>query len=269
MLINECEIEVKEEEIALPEFKKNTHELSRIKKVIAISSGKGGVGKSLVSSLLAVLARRKGYNTALLDADISGPSIPTMFGLKGSLEVGNKGMIPRVSKTGIKIMSASFLLKDESDPIMWRGPIVSDIIKQFWRDVIWGDIDVMFIDFPPGTSDVPLTVFQTIDLDGIVVITSPQELVSIIVKKAIKMANNLKVPVLGIIENMSYNKCPKCGEIINLFESDYTRDISNQYKIPILAKMPVSPEFAKACDTGKIESITASYLDDCLEMLGL
>ncbi|MFA7664087.1 MAG: Mrp/NBP35 family ATP-binding protein [Clostridia bacterium] len=259
----------KEKRIILPELKKNTHELSRIKRVIGVCSGKGGVGKSLVAALLSVLSQRKGYNTALLDADITGPSIPKMFGLKGGLEKDKDGMCPRISETGIKIMSANFLLKDETDPIMWRGPIISDIIRQFWRDVIWGDIDVMFIDFPPGTGDVPLTVFQNVDLDGIIVVTSPQELVSMIVKKAIKMANNLNVPVLGVVENMSYVKCPKCGEIINMFEGNSTKNISRQYDIPILGKMPVSPEFAKACDNGKVESVNASCLDVCLEILGL
>ena len=263
-------LELKEEKgVILPQLKKNTHELSRIKRVIGVCSGKGGVGKSLVSALLAVLSQRKGYNTALLDADITGPSIPKMFGLKGGLEKDKDGMCPRTSATGIKIMSANFLLKDETDPIMWRGPIISDIIKQFWRDVIWGEIDVMFIDFPPGTGDVPLTVFQNVDLDGIIVVTSPQELVSMIVKKAIKMANNLKIPVLGVVENMSYVKCPKCGEIINMFEGNSTKNISRQYDIPILAKMPVSPEFAKACDNGNVESVNTSCLDACLEILGL
>lgn len=269
MVTIELEREITAKKIALPEFKKNTHEQSHIKKVIGVCSGKGGVGKSLITSLLAVLAKRKNYQTAILDADITGPSIPQMFGLKGKLDKNKEGMSPRISKTGIKIMSANFLIKEETDPIMWRGPILSDIIKQFWRDVIWGDVDVMFIDFPPGTGDVPLTVFQNVNLDGIIIVTSPQELVSMIVKKAIKMAQTLGIPLLGIVENMSYIKCPKCGEIIPLFEGNSTRNISRIFEIPILGKMPFDPEFSKAADQGKIEDISASWLDSALEMLGL
>lgn len=269
MVTIELEREITEKRITLPELKKNTHELTHIKKVIGVCSGKGGVGKSLVTALLAVLSQRKNYNTAILDADITGPSIPKMFGLKGRLEKNKDGMYPRVSKSGIKIMSANFLIKDESDPIMWRGPILTDIVKQFWRDVIWGDIDVMFIDFPPGTGDVPLTVFQHTGLDGIIVVTSPQELVSMIVKKSIKMAQTLGVPLLGIVENMSYIRCPKCNEIINLFEGNSTKNISRIYEIPILGKMPLDPEFSRAADLGRIEGVSASWLDSALDILGI
>lgn len=229
------------------------HVRSNIKKVIAIVSGKGGVGKSLVTSLLAVAMNRKGYRTAILDADITGPSIPKAFGITEKAKANAYGWLPNKSKTGIDIMSINLLLENDSDPVLWRGPIIAGTVKQFWTDVIWEDIDYMFIDMPPGTGDVPLTVFQSIAVDGIIVVTSPQELVSMIVSKAIKMAEMMNIPVIGLIENMSYFKCEDCNKEHNIFGDSHIEDIAKKHNTRLLAKLPIDRDIAEACDKGEIE----------------
>jgi len=243
------------------------NELSHIKKVIGIVSGKGGVGKSLVTSLCAVLSQRNGYETAILDADITGPSIPKMFGLHQKAEGSDLGLMPVVSKTGIKTMSLNTLLPNDTDPVVWRGPIIAGVVKQFWQEVIWDDVDFMFIDMPPGTGDVPLTVFQSIPVNGIIVVTSPQELVSMIVQKAVNMAKMMNIPILGIVENMSYATCPKCGEIINIFGTSHIEEIAKQYNIEVLGKIPMEPRLAAACDAGMIELFEGTWLAPVEKML--
>ena len=239
------------------------NKLSRIKKVIAVVSGKGGVGKSMITSLLAVTMNRKGYHTAILDADITGPSIPKAFGIRANGELtGNaSGSYPAKSENGIDIMSVNLLLKNETDPVVWRGPIISNTVKQFWQDIIWEDVDYMFLDMPPGTGDVPLTVFQSIPVDGIVIVTSPQELVSMIVGKAVKMANLMKVPILGIVENMAYFECPDCKKKHNIFGDSHLEEIAQEYNLKILGRLPMDPALAAACDAGEIESFSGNYLD--------
>jgi Mrp family chromosome partitioning ATPase len=243
--------------------KERTHELSRIKKVIAVMSGKGGVGKSLVTALLAVQMTRKGKQCAVLDADITGPSIPKMFGVRGGVEGDGTGIYPRETKTGIRIISSNLLLPTETDPVIWRGPVISGMVKQFWTDVIWGEVDYMFIDMPPGTGDVPLTVFQSIKVDGIIVVTSPQELVSMIVAKAVKMANMMKVPLLGVVENMSYVLCPDCGKEIKLFAGK-VNEVATDFHLKVLGRIPMDYRLAKACDEGNIEEAQADYLSIAL-----
>ncbi|MBQ0101377.1 MAG: Mrp/NBP35 family ATP-binding protein [Firmicutes bacterium] len=227
---------------------------SHIKKVIGVVSGKGGVGKSLVTSLLAVEMNRKKYSTAILDADITGPSIPKIFGVKGPVTGDEKGITPALSENGIKIMSLNLLLDDEKTPVVWRGPVIAGTVKQFWTDVWWDDVDYMFVDMPPGTGDVPLTVFQSIPLDGIVIVTSPQELVSMIVSKAVNMAKLMNIPVIGLVENMSYLKCPDCGKEIPVFGESHINEIADSYGLPVLARIPLNPEFPVLCDGGKIEN---------------
>ncbi len=235
------------------DFHKQPHQLSKIKKVIGVVSGKGGVGKSFVTSLLALHANRKGKKTAILDADITGPSVPRMFGIKEKAMGSEMGIYPVSTENGIKIMSVNLLLENETDPVIWRGPILSGMVEQFWTDVIWDEIDVMFIDMPPGTGDVPLTVFQSIPLDGIVVVASPQELVSMIVSKSVNMAEKMNVPVLGIVENMSYYQCPDCGKRHSIFGESHVEVIARDYGITTIAKLPIEPEATNACDNGKIE----------------
>mgnify|MGYP002275147000 CR=1 FL=1 len=242
-------------------FLEKPHELSHIKKVIGIVSGKGGVGKSMVTSLLAVAMQRKGFKTAVLDADITGPSIPKAFGLHGKATGDNNGIYPVMTKTGIEVMSVNLLLPDETDPVVWRGPVIANTVKQFWTDVIWNDVDYMFVDMPPGTGDVPLTVFQTLPVDGIIIVSSPQELVGMIVGKAVQMAEMMKVPILGIVENMSYVLCPDCGRHINVFGDSHVDETGKKYHLPVLAKMPLNPEFAKEADAGMIETFAGDYLD--------
>lgn len=234
---------------------------SSIKKVIGVVSGKGGVGKSFVTSLLAVYARRNGFKTAVLDADITGPSIPKAFGLKCKADAVEEGIIPAETKTGIKVMSVNLLLEDDKQPVIWRGPVIAGAVKQFWQDVIWGDVDYMFVDMPPGTGDVPLTVFQSIPLDGIIVVTSPQELVSMIVEKAVKMAELMNVKIMGIVENMSYLKCPCCGEIINIYGESSIDVVAAEYGIEVLGKLPVETEAAKQMDNGVIELYNKTDFD--------
>ena len=243
-------------------FIEKQNEMSNIKKVIGVVSGKGGVGKSLVTSMLATLMNRKGYKTAILDADITGPSIPKVFGITDKAEVvGEKFILPRKSKNGVEVMSINLLLENESDPVVWRGPIIAGTVKQFWTDVAWGDVDYMFVDMPPGTGDVPLTVFQSLPLSGIVVVTSPQELVSMIVGKAVKMADMMGVEVLGLVENMSYYECPNCKEKINVFGKSNIEDIAAEYDIKTVAKLPINPEFASLCDNGNIEDFSGDFLN--------
>lgn len=234
---------------------------STVKHVIGVVSGKGGVGKSLVTSMLAVNMRRKGYNVAILDADITGPSIPKAFGCYDAVEGDENGLIAPKTKTGIDVMSVNLLLEDETRPVVWRGPVIAGTVKQFWTDVIWKDIDFMFVDCPPGTGDVPLTVFQSIKLDGIVIVSSPQELVSMIVKKAANMANLMGIPVLGLVENYSYLACPDCGKHINVFGESNIDNVAEQFGYKVLAKLPIDPKLAALCDNGLIESMEADYLD--------
>ncbi len=246
--------------------KEKQNELSRIKKVIGIVSGKGGVGKSLVTSMLSVLANRKGLKTAILDADITGPSIPKMFGIKDKANALNdKYLLPKITKNGIKIMSINLLLENENDPVVWRGPVIAGAVKQFWTDVAWEDVDYMFVDMPPGTGDVPLTVFQSLPIDGIVVVASPQELVSMIVGKAVKMASMMNVPVIGLVENMSYLECPDCKKKINVFGESKIEQTAKEYGIEKVARIPINPEFAKLSDDGAIEDFDGDYLDAVLE----
>lgn len=248
-------------------FLEKPNEMSRIKKVIGVVSGKGGVGKSLVTSLLAVLAQRKGYKTAIMDADITGPSIPKAFGLHGHAEASEWGLFPVKTAAGISVMSLNLLMKNETDPVVWRGPLISGAVKQFWTDVIWGDVDYMFIDMPPGTGDVALTVFQSIPVDGIVIVASPQELVGMIVEKAVNMAKMMDVPVLALVENMSYITCPDCGKEIHVFGESHIDEIAQKHGVETVARMPIDPALAAACDAGTIESFNGTWLDGVLEKL--
>ncbi len=227
--------------------------MSSIKKVIGIVSGKGGVGKSLITSILAVEMARRGFKTGIMDCDITGPSIPKSFGLHGNAEMSEDGLFPVKTKTGINVMSINLLLEDETKPVVWRGPVLGGIVKQFWEDVLWGDIDYMFVDMPPGTGDVPLTVFQSLPLDGIIIVTSPQELVSMVVSKAVEMAQLMNVPILGLVENMSYALCPCCGEKYPLFGKSHIDEVAAKYNLEILGNLPLDPKLAKAADTGTVE----------------
>lgn len=248
-------------------FLEKTNEFSSIKKVIGVVSGKGGVGKSIVTSILAVLTNRAGYKSAVLDADITGPSIPRIFGLRQKAEGSDIGLYPVESKTGIGIMSVNLLLENDTDPVIWRGPIIANTVKQFWTDVIWGDIDFLFIDMPPGTGDVALTVFQSIPVDGIIIVTSPQELVSMIVTKAVNMADKMNIPILGIVENMSYIVCPDCNKEIKVFGESHVEEIAEKYNITAISKMPVDTRIAAACDKGMIELFDGNWLDNIETML--
>lgn len=244
------------------DFREPQNKLSDIKKVIGIVSGKGGVGKSSVTSQLAVLTRRHGYNTAILDADVTGPSIPKAFGISDKAYATDDGIIPVKTKSGIDVMSINLLLENDTDPVVWRGPVIAGTVKQFWTDVIWGEVDFMFVDMPPGTGDVPLTVFQSLPLDGIIVVTSPQELVSMIVEKAVKMATLMNVPVLGIVENMSYFKCPDCGKAHSIFGESKIEEVATRYGIKSIAKLPINPVIASACDMGEVEELEAAELEE-------
>lgn len=249
------------------DFREKPHKDSRIKKVIGIVSGKGGVGKSMVTSLLAVQAKRNGLNVGILDADITGPSIPTAFGITERPLGNDNGLLPVKSSTDINIMSLNLLLENSTDPVVWRGPIIAGTVKQFWTDVIWGDIDFLFVDMPPGTGDVPLTVFQSLPVDGIVVVTSPQELVGMIVEKAVNMANMMNIPVLGIVENMSYFKCPNCNEEHYIFGKSHIEEIAKKHDIKNVCKLPINPELASAVDSGKIETIAKDELKELISVL--
>lgn len=249
------------------DFTEKTHELSNIKKVIGVVSGKGGVGKSLVTSMLAVEMNKRGHKTAVLDADVTGPSIPKAFGLKEKATACESGLLPVKSKKGIDIMSINLLLENDTDPVVWRGPIIAGTVKQFWTDVIWGDVDYMFIDMPPGTGDVPLTVFQSLKVDGIVIVTSPQELVSMIVSKAVKMAEMMNIPILGLVENMSYFKCPDCDKQYNIFGESHIEEIATAHNLKVLSKLPIDPKIAANCDSGTIEDYDNEYFSNVAEIL--
>lgn len=243
------------------------NELSRIGKVIGVVSGKGGVGKTMVSSLLAVGTQRIGKNVGILDADITGPSVPKAFGIKSKADACEFGIYPVKSKMGIDVMSVNLLLENESDPVVWRGPVIAGVVKQFWTDVIWKDIDCLFVDMPPGTGDVPLTVFQSMPVDGIVIVTSPQELVSMIVEKAVKMAKLMNIPIIGIIENMSYYECPDCGKRLSVFGDSHLEEIAAEYSIPVLARIPICTDLAKMCDSGTIELFEGDWIDPAVDTI--
>ncbi len=236
--------------------------LSDVKKVIAVVSGKGGVGKSLVTSSLAVAMRRMGKRVGILDADITGPSIPTAFNLHERATGTDAGISPCVTKTGIEVMSLNLLVERETDPVVWRGPVIAGTVKQFWSDVVWGDLDYLFIDMPPGTGDVPLTVFQSLPVDGIIVVTSPQDLVSMIVTKAVNMANLMDIPVLGLVENYSYFQCPDCQKRHAIFGESHIDEVAHDLNLPVLARLPINPAVAAACDGGNIEDFEPNYLSE-------
>ena len=233
--------------------------------MIGVVSGKGGVGKSLVTSMLAVTFNRRGFKTAILDADITGPSIPKAFGVKEKAHGTEQYIIPAITKTGIQMISVNLLLDNETDPVVWRGPVIAGTVKQFWTDVIWKDVDYMFVDMPPGTGDVPLTVFQSLPLDGIVIVTSPQELVSMIVSKAVNMAKLMDIPILGIVENMSYVECPDCGRKINVFGESKTDAVAAEFGLKVLAKLPLDPVLANNCDNGLIELFEGDWMESAAD----
>jgi len=233
--------------------KLDINEFSSVKNVIAVMSGKGGVGKSSVSSLLACGFRKKGFEVGILDADITGPSVPRMFGIKGKAEGSQFGILPSETRTGIKVISINLLLQKQEDPVIWRGPILSGVVKQFWTDVVWADLDYLFVDLPPGTGDIPLTVMQSLPLNGLIIVTSPQELAVMIVNKAVKMARQMNIPILGLIENMSDVICPNCGEKISLFGISHGEEVAKQFSVPFLGSLSIDPYLAKLCDAGKIE----------------
>lgn len=243
------------------------NDLSHVKKVIGVVSGKGGVGKSLVTSLLATILRRRENAVAILDADITGPSIPKCFGLKGRAMADENGLYPRDTKTGIKVMSINLLLDEETAPVVWRGPVIAGAIKQFWSEVVWGDVDYMFVDMPPGTGDVPLTVFQSLPVDGVIVVTAPQALVGMIVTKAVRMAEMMQVPVLGLVENYSVYRCPDCGKEHPVFGQSTIDALGAELSLPVLAKLPIDPELARAVDEGQIEGYEANPMAGVAEAL--
>ncbi len=243
-----------------------TGEYNNIKHVIGVVSGKGGVGKSMVTSMLAVLMSRKGYKVGILDADITGPSIPKTFGINSRAMQNEIGILPAETKNGIKLMSINLMLEEKDSPVLWRGPVIAGAVKQFWHDVVWGDLDYLFIDCPPGTGDVPLTVFQSIPLDGAVIVTSPQDLVSLIVKKAYNMADMMKIPVLGIVENMSYVVCPDCGKSFNIFGSG-SETVAEELGVPLLGKMPIDVSLAQMVDNGEFEKFSGDYLNSAIDAI--
>ena len=240
---------------------------STVKKVIAVVSGKGGVGKSTVTSLLASAMSRQGKRVGVLDADITGPSAPTAFGVTECQGATEDGLYPALTKGGIQVMSINLLLDDPASPVVWRGPVIAGAVKQFWTDVIWEDVDYMFVDMPPGTGDVPLTVFQSLPVDGIVIVTSPQDLVSMIVAKAVKMAEMMHIPVLGFVENYAYLQCPDCGKKINVFGASHLDEVAAKFGLPILARLPIDPAVAEACDNGAVESLNVSGVDAVIEAI--
>lgn len=257
----------KESDCASRSFRVQPHKTSKIKKVIGVVSGKGGVGKSIVTSMLAVAMQRRDYTAAILDADITGPSIPKLFGIKEKAMSNESGILPVTTKTGIKLMSINLLLPNDTDPVIWRGPIIADAVKQFWSTVLWNKVDYMFVDMPPGTGDVPLTVFQSLPLDGIIVVTSPQELVSMIVSKAVKMAEEMKIPLLGLVENMSYFHCPDNGKDYHIFGDSHIDEIAKKHSLKVLAKLPIKPELAQACDKGVIELAETTEIEKAADLI--
>ena len=240
---------------------------SNVKKVIGVVSGKGGVGKSLVTSLLATAMQKRGNACAVLDADITGPSIPKSFGIKSRAKADESGLLPEESKTGTKIMSINLLLENEESPVVWRGPVISGVIQQFWKDVAWGDVDYMFVDMPPGTGDVSLTVFQNLPVDGIIIVTTPQDLVTMIVKKAFNMAKLMNIPVLGLVENMSYVICPDCGKEIHAFGESKLEAVAEELGVPVLARLPIEPATAALVDKGAVELADDKYVADAVDFL--
>ena len=251
----------RKEESLLAEL--NPH--SSVKKVIAVVSGKGGVGKSTVTAMLAVAMARQGKKVAVLDADITGPSAPTAFGVNECQGANEDGLFPALTRGGIQVMSINLLLDNPADPVVWRGPVIAGAVKQFWTDVIWEDVDYMFVDMPPGTGDVPLTVFQSLPIDGVVIVTTPQDLVSLIVAKAVKMANMMHIPVLGFVENYSYLQCPDCGKKIEVFGKSHINEIAAKFDLPVLAKLPIDPTVAEAYDNGLMETVNTDALADAIE----
>ena len=247
------------------DFLEPANKYSHIKKVIGVVSGKGGVGKSFVTASLARMAREKGCKVGILDADITGPSIPKMYGVHTKAQGTEEGIYPCTAKDGTEIMSVNLLLPDEEAPVIWRGPIIAGVVKQFWTDVMWGDLDYLFVDMPPGTGDVPLTVFQSLPVDGVVIVTSPQDLVQMIVKKACSMAKQMNIPVLGIIENYSYVKCPDCGKEIKVFGESHVEQTAEQFGLKVLGKVPIDPEIAKNYDAGLAELVNVDCLDDAAD----
>lgn len=240
---------------------------SDVKKVIGVVSGKGGVGKSLVTSLLAAALTKQGKNVGILDADITGPSIPKMFGIKGKAKGCPDGLLPAIASDGTKVISTNLLLESETDPVIWRGPMIAGVVKQFWSDVVWGDIDYLLVDMPPGTGDVPLTVFQSLPVDGIVVVTSPQELVGMIVAKAVKMADSLSVPVVGLVENMAYFICPNCNEKHFIFGESQVDALAKEYGIAATAQIPIDQAIALQCDSGHVDKVESSWLQSIIEAI--
>ncbi len=250
------------------DFSAPANAMSHVGKVIGVVSGKGGVGKSMVTALLAAGMQQKGYRTGILDADITGPSIPKAFGITEKAQGSEYGIMPVVTKGGIEVMSVNLLLENDTDPVIWRGPVLGGTVKQFWSDVVWGDIDYLFVDMPPGTGDVPLTVFQSLPVDGIVVVTSPQELVSMIVGKAVKMAQMMNIPILGLVENMSYIACPHCGKEIPVFGKSHAEEAAKEYGIGLLGKMPIDAALAEACDNGAADDLDAAkFLGDVIQTI--
>ena len=248
---------------SIKKFREPANMYSSIKKVIGVVSGKGGVGKSLVTASLARMMREKGYNVGILDADITGPSIPKMYGVHTkAAATAENNILPCTAKDGTKIMSVNLLLEDESAPVIWRGPIIASVVKQFWTDVMWGDLDYLFVDMPPGTGDVPLTVFQSLPVDGVVIVTSPQDLVQMIVKKAANMAEQMNIPVLGIVENYSYVKCPDCGREIKVFGESNIEEIAAEMGVPVLGKMPIDMDLARAVEEERFYEVTNPYMND-------
>ncbi len=240
---------------------------SKVKKVIGVISGKGGVGKSLVTSLLAANMQKTGVPCAVLDADVTGPSIPKVFGIKGKVYGDGENILPALTAKGTEIMSINLILENDTDPVLWRGPIIGNVVKQFWTNVIWGDIDYMFVDMPPGTGDVALTVFQSLPVDGIIVVTSPQELVGMIVEKAVKMADLMNIPIVGIVENMAYFECPDCHKKHAIFGESHLEEIAKAHGIDTIARIPIQPEFARLCDAGRVEEAQGDYLAPVLEKI--
>ena len=264
---NNCAANCASREGDAPDFAAKANPHSNVKKVIGVVSGKGGVGKSMVTSLLSVIMRRRGLNAAVLDADVTGPSIPKAFGVRGQLYANDDGILPAVSQTGVRMVSLNLLLPSETDPVVWRGPVIAGTVKQFWTDVQWGDVDFMFVDMPPGTGDVPLTVFQSLPVDGILIVTSPQELVGMIVEKAVHMARMMDIPVLGIIENMAYFQCDQCGKRHYIFGESHLDEIAERNGIGLTARMPLDPALAAACDAGRVEMVEAAWLEDVADAL--
>ena len=247
--------------------KEKPHKGSEIKNVIAVISGKGGVGKSLTTALLASVSNQKGNKTAVLDADLTGPSIPKIFGVKEHGTGDDDGLDPVITREGIKIMSVNLLLEDETAPVIWRGPVIAGVVKQFWTDVIWEDVDYLFVDMPPGTGDVPLTVFQSLPVDGVVIITSPQDLVSMIVSKAVKMANMMHIPVVGFVENYSYLECPDCGKRIEVFGKSRLEEVAKEFDLPVLARLPIDPKVAESYDSGLMETVDTSAIQGVVDTI--